>query len=231
MMGKAKWYLETWYTVMVRPILFYTFLPEGAWHGEALTFAGATSWVLSFFLTFAIFLIKFIQIGLYLIENLTLWERVLTSPIMIVFAFVFFAMTTLIIGGFILAGILGALWGFAVVLHFVLKLLGGRGTLFETVKALLYSSAVFLVVLIPILFAILTKYRVVEMWQLSSLENVVYYFACIYIFGLWSIAGKKVHDVPRWKAFLAATLPFAILIFFGVLFHSKVFPKLAGFLI
>ena len=231
MIGSIKWYSKTWWTIMARPVLFYTLMPEGLAYGEALTFAGATSWILSFVLTLAIFAVKFIEIGLYLIEKLSLWERLLTSPVMLVFSFVFFAMTVLIVGGFALAAIVGALYVFGSILHFVLRLLGGKGSFSETIKASFYSGAVFLLAALPVCLAVLTKYKIITMWQLSAVENMVYYIACVYIYGLWSIAGKKVHDVPRWKAALAAALPFAILIFFGVLFHSKVFPKLDRFLI
>lgn len=231
MIGSIRWYLKTWWTIMIRPILFYTSMSEVPVYGEALTFAGATSWILSFFLTLAIFTIKFIEIGIYLIEKLSLWERFLTSPVMLVFFFVFFAMTMLIVGGFVLAGMIGALYVFGSILHFVLKLLGGKGNFSEMVKASFYSGAVFLLAALPVCFAILTKYKIITMWQLSAVENMIYYIACVYIYGLWSIAGRKVHDVPRWKAALAAALPFAMLIFFGVLFHSKIFPRLDKFLI
>lgn len=232
MIGEAiTRYFRTWWAVMVRPIYFFTFIPQGPWQDEALTFAGYSAWITSFFLAIAVFIIQQVPIGLRLIEWATPKQMIIASPVLAVFSVAFFAMTFLIVGGVMLAAVIGSLYVFGVILHGALRLLGGKGNILETIKASMYSGAVVLVFVVPVIFAILTKYHIAQMWQLSTVENIVYYGTCLYVYGLWSIAGKKVHDVPKWKAFLAAILPLAILVLLGVVFHAKVFPKIDRFLV
>jgi hypothetical protein len=230
MIDKIRWYFGTWWNIIARPIYFFTFMPEGPWKEDALTFAGATAWILSFALSIAIFVMQYIPIGLYLVDELSGLQKLLTFPVTVVFSFAFFIMTFLIVGGFVLGIVLSALFALGAVLHFALRLLGGKGKLFDTVKASFYSGAVFLFAPVSVCFMILAKFRIVEMWQLLAVQNMVYYMGSLYIYGLWSIAGRRVHDVARWKAFLAAVLPFLIVVLFGIVFHSKVFPKLQGYL-
>ena len=230
MAEKIEKYLRTWWDIMARPIYFYTFMPKDVWHGDSMTFLGGTAWILSFALTITIFVIQYLNIGLYLVEELTLWQRLLTLPVTAAFAFAFFTMTLLIVGGFVLGATLAALFVLGSVLYFSFKLFGGKGSYFETIKASFYSGASFLFAVFPIFFLILAKYRLVEFWQVLAAENLSYWIASLYVYGLWSIAGRKVHDVPRWKAFLAAAVPLLIVLIFGMVFHSKIFPKIGKFI-
>ena len=231
-MGKVMdWYLNTWWSIMARPIYFFTNIPKGLWQEEALSFAGYTAWFISFFLAIAVFIVQQVPIGLRLTEGASLKQIIIASPVLIVFSSAFFAMTLLIVGGVMLGVVIGGLYVAGAVLHTVLKLLGGKGSLHQMIKASLYSGASLTAFIIPVVFAILIKAHLTQLWQLYTLENIVYYGVCLYIYGLWSIAGRKVHDVPKWKAFLAAILPLAVLVLFGVVFHAKVFPKVDKFLV
>jgi len=231
MKDSIRWYVDTWMKIMKSPADFFRTLPEGVWYGDSLTFAGATAWILAFIITIVIFLIKLIEIGLYLTETLSLLEKVLTLPITIVFSAVIFAIVVLIVGGFMLAAIIGLLYAVGSVLQFILRLMGGGGMFFDMIKASLYSAAVFMLAAVPVAMSPLVKYRLISMWTLSLIENVVYYLACAAMFILWVAAGEAVNKVPRWKAVMSALLPIAVLVLFGVLFHTKVFPSLEKFLI
>jgi hypothetical protein len=231
MLDKVSSYISTWWMIMARPVLFFTNVPEGDWREDPLTFAGITSWVLAFVISVVVFIVQQVPIGMRLVEGATARQMLFASPVLLVFSLAFFAMTFLIAGGVVLAGVLMMLSACAMTLHGALRLLGGKGSLKGMLKAALYCSGALLFAVIPVIFAIFAKYKLVEMWQLAAIENIVYYTACLYIWGLFSIAGRKVHDVPRWKAFLAASVLLVGFILVGIIFHSKVFPKFEKFLI
>jgi hypothetical protein len=144
--------------------------------------------------------------------------------------FAFFAITALIIGGFLIGAMLGLLLFCAAILNFLLILLGGKGNIYEVVKASLYSSAALLAGLINIFLMISVKYKLMTFPDWITGERVVFYCVSVYLYGLFSILGKKTHNVPRWKAFLAATIPFIALVLFNVVLSAKILPKLAAIL-
>jgi len=229
MNNSLQWYFKTWKEIMFGPEKFFS-SPQGQWHEEPVTFAAITAWILSVVIAVVVFVIQYIPIGLYLVEGLSVWQLVLVSPVIFLVSFVFFVMTLLIIGGFAMLSVLGLLFVFGAILHIVLRLLGGQGSPFVTIKASFYSGAALLFAVVPFILSMFTKYKLLGFPQLSIAENLVYYGACLNIYFLWSIGSAKVNEVPRWKGLLAAVLPVVILIFFGVVFHSKIFPKLESFL-
>ena len=56
----------------------------------------------------------------------------------------------------------------------------------------------------------------------------VFDLGCIYLYGLLSIASKKIYNIPRWKAFLAALPPILVLIAVNVIFNIKLLPKIGN---
>ena len=215
---------------MLRPILFYQDMPKGSWKEYPLSFALITGWIMAFFLTSVFFINNYLPTGLSLIEGIQGQKLLIVVPVLLVMAFAFFAMTTLIIGGIMIGAILGLLFFCAAVLNFLLILLGGTGNFFEVLKASLYASAVMLAGLLNIILMISVKYKLMSLSDWITGERVVFYCASVYLFGLFSILGRKTHNVPRWKAFLAATIPFIILVLINVLLSAKILPKLAAIL-
>lgn len=225
-----NWYLENLNKIMLRPILFYQDMPKGSWKEYPLSFALITGWIMAFFLTSVFFINNYLPTGLSLIEGIQGQKLLIVVPVLLVMAFAFFAMTTLIIGGIMIGAILGLLFFCAAVLNFLLILLGGTGNFFEVLKASLYASAVMLAGLLNIILMISVKYKLMSLSDWITGERVVFYCASVYLFGLFSILGRKTHNVPRWKAFLAATIPFIILVLINVLLSAKILPKLAAIL-
>jgi hypothetical protein len=225
-----KWYFSTCGRIFNSPTVFFSGTPQGSWKEDALTFASATSWVISFILAFVIFVIQYIPIGLYLVEDLTKLQTLLVSPVLLLLSLTFFVMTLLIIGGFLLGALLGILYFFGVLLNFVMKLLGGASDLSEMVKVSFYSGVALLLSIASLFFFILAKYHFVDMFQLSVIENIVYYVACFYFGRLMVLGVENKGNVPTWKAVLVVSLPLIVLIFFGVVFHIKLFPKFGKYL-
>lgn len=212
---------------MGRPIFFYVKMPEGQWSEEPLTFAAASAWIFAFGVTITVFFTQYLPTGLTLLEGLTPLKLLIVSPVVLVIASVFFGMTVLVIGGIMMVLVLGILYGVGVLIHFTLRIMGGKGNFFEMIKGAFYSGAAFLFGLIPCIIAIFAKYKLISFWQFQMSENIVYYIACIYIYGLWAIAGKKIHDVPRWKAFVGALLPLIVLVLVQIFLNAKIFPRVA----
>lgn len=225
-----NWYFETLYKIIVKPILFYQSMPKGKWREEPLSFALITGWILAFTLTLVFFINNYLPTGLSLIEGIHGQKLIIVVPVLAVMGFAFFAITALIIGGFLIGAMLGLLLFCAAILNFLLILLGGKGNIYEVVKASLYSSAALLAGLINIFLMISVKYKLMTFPDWITGERVVFYCVSVYLYGLFSILGKKTHNVPRWKAFLAATIPFIVLVLFNVVLSAKILPKLAAIL-
>jgi len=224
------WYIENLYKLALNPILFYQDMPKGSWKEEPLSFALVTGWIMAIALTAVFFLNNYLPTGLSLIEGIKGQKLIIVVPVLLVMAFAFFAMTALIIGGIMIGAILGLLFFCAAILDFLLILLGGKGNLLEVLKATLYASAALLAGLLNIFLMTPVKYKLMPFPVWITGERVVFYCTCVYLYGLFSILGRKTHKVPRWKAFLAATIPFIILVLINVVISAKILPKLASIL-
>jgi Yip1 domain len=225
-----NWYLDTLYKILVKPILFYQDMPKGKWRDDALSFEMVTGWILAFAVTVVFFINSYLPTGLSLIEGIQGRKLLIVVPVLTVMGFAFFAMTVLIVGGIFVVAIFGLLFVCAAVLNFLLILLGGKGNLFDVVKASLYSSACLLASLLNIVLMLLVKFKLMSFSVWITGERVIFYCVCVYLYGLFSILGRKTHNVPKWKAFLAATVPFIILVLMNIVLSGKILPKLSSIL-
>jgi len=225
-----SWYFDTLYKIIVKPILFYQDMPKGSWKEDSLSFTLVTGWILAFSLTLVVFINNYLPTGLSLIDGIQGQKLIIVIPVLAIMGFAFFAMTVLIVGGMVIGSLLALFFSCAAVLNFLLMLLGGKGNVFDVVKASLYSSCVLLAGLLNIFLMLVVKYKLMTFSDWINGERVIYYCACVYLYGLFSILGRKTHSVPRWKAFLAATVPFIVLVLINVVLSSKILPKLAGML-
>lgn len=219
-------YLETWWTIIARPIYFYTKLKEESWKEKSLTFLLYTSWILAAAVTLAILLIQYLPIGSTLVEGIRGFKFIIILPVLITLALVFLGITLLILGG-VLALVLGAaFYAVGFVLHYTYLLMGGKGSLNRMVQSSLYSSAVALAGLFPALFAILTRYNLLDFSLFRVGYNLVYAMTILFVYGLWAVAGRKTYNVPKWKAFLGALVPVVLLLLFGFAFDKIALSKI-----
>lgn len=225
MMDNLKQYMDTWWKIVMKPILFYQDMPKDVWSGAPLTFVLITSWVISFFMTFSVFVIMYIPTGFSLIEGIKGRGLIIVTPVLLLMGLVFFIMTILIIAGFVIGALLGLLFAVAGVLNFLLLLLGGNSNFYETLKAVFYSSSIFLVAILTILLMMPVKWHLISFDNWIVGEKMLFYTAAVYIYGLWSIAGRKLHGVSRWQAFLAAVFPLILLIIINIVLAGKILPK------
>jgi hypothetical protein len=219
-------YLTTWWQIMARPILFYTKLKEESWQEKSLSFLLQTAWLLASVCTLAVFLIQYVPIGSTLVEGVQGVKFLIIIPVLITLALVFFAITFLILAGVIVVALLVAFCSIGAVLHYTYLLGGGKGSLNRMLQQSLYSSAVALAGIGPALLAILTRYGLLDLELFRVGYNLVYGLTGLFVYGLWAVAGRKVYDVPKWKAFAGALVPVVILLIFGLAFDKMILPKL-----
>ena len=225
-MKMLKWYFETWWTIIARPIYFYTKLKEESWKEKSLTFLVITSWLLAAAMTLAIFLIQYLPIGSTLVEGIKGFKFLIVLPVLLTLALVFLGMTLLILGGVLVIGLGAAFYAVGFILHYTYILLGGKGSLNRMLQNSLYSSAVALAGLFPSLFALLTRYNLLDLSLFRVGYNLVYGLVGLFVYGLWAVAGRKAYGVPKWKAFAGALVPVIILLIFGIAFDKIALSKL-----
>lgn len=100
----------------------------------------------------------------------------------------------------------------------------------DVIKAALYSSAVLLLGLINIFLMIPVKYKLMPFTGWIKVEKVVFYLAALILYWLFALAGLKTHKISGWKAYLAAAVPFVLLVLINIVFSGKILPKFAGIL-
>ncbi len=225
-MKMLKSYFETWWTIIARPIYFYTKMKEESWKEKSLTFLIVTSWLLAATMTLAIFIIQYVPIGATLVEGIKGVKFLIILPVLLTLALVFLGMTLIILGGVLVAGLGAAFYAVGFILHYTYILLGGKGSLNRMLQSSLYSSAVALAGIFPSLFALLTRYNLLDLSLFRVGYNLVYGLVGLYAYGLWAVAGRKAYGVPKWKAFAGALVPVIILLILGIGFDKIALSKL-----
>ena len=226
-----KKYLETAFMVLIRPILFYTKMPQGDWKGESLVFCCITGWVVGFFLSLMIFINQLLPIGLTLWVEVTGLKLLLILPVAIVLACMFFIIIYSIVGGILMAGFIALFYALGYLLNLGGKLMGGKTELGQSVKASFYSSSAALIMIFIALLAIFSKKGFLDFTNFKIGYNIVYSFFVLYLYGIAAIASRKTHNVERWKAFVAALLPIAVLIILGIAVNLVLINKIQNWVV
>lgn len=219
-------YAVTWWTIIARPIYFYTKLKEESWKEKSLTFLLQTSWILALAMALAIFVIQYISIGGTLVQGIAGVKFLFILPVLITLALVFFGITFLILVGVLVLALGAAFYAVGFILHYVYIMLGGKGSMNRMIQYSFYSSAAALAGLFPVIFALLTRYNLLDIPLFRVGYNLVYGLMVLFIYGLWAVAGRKAYGIPKWKAFAGALVPAIFLLFFGFLFDKITLSKL-----
>ncbi|MFH1542397.1 MAG: YIP1 family protein [bacterium] len=219
-------YFRKWWTIIIRPIYFYTKLKDQDWREGAMSFFLVTAWILGFFATLLVFVIQYIPVGSTLVSGVSGAKLVIVLPVLLTLILVFFGITFLILGGLFSFAFFVLLYLVAWCLHYVYMFLGGKGNVNRMLQCTLYSGAIVLAGLIILFLMALTKYAGLPFDLFKAGYNFFYLMILIYVYGLWAVAGRKVYNVPKWKAFAGAIVPIFALLIFGFVFDKMVLPKL-----
>jgi hypothetical protein len=204
-------------------------MPRSSWHEDSLTFGLITGWILTFTITLIIFINNYLPTGISLIDGIYGQKLLLALPVLLVMGFAFFMMTLLIIGFIFIGGILILLFLCSATLNVLLLLLGGNGNIYDVVKSILFSSGIFIAGAVNVALLILVKHKLISIDIWILFERIIYYIIAIFLMYLFTIIGENTHKLPRWRAVLAAAVPFAILVLINIVFSAKILPKLVGF--
>ena len=146
---------------------------------------------------------------------------------MAVLAFTFFVITYSITFGLFLVLILLLFWLLAVLLYYTGNLLAkGPGDYLKYLKASFYSSAVVIAFILPILFVILTKNRLMDFTNYVVGYNIIYSLVVLFLYGLEAIIARKAHGLKKWKAFVSALVPLLFMVIVGILANKVILPKI-----
>ena len=224
--SEIRKYLKTWWTIVLRPIYFFTKLKEEDWQGGSLTFLLISSWALGLVATLVIYIIQYIPIGSTLVEGVSGAKFIIILPVLVTLAFVFFVITFLILGGLFSLAFFLMFYLVAYLLHYTYGFFGGKGSLNRMVQSSLYSSAVILFGLVIPLLMVLTKYAGLDFALFRYGFITIYSLILVFVYGLWAVGGRKTYGVAKWQAFLGAIVPVLALLIFGVLFDKIALPQL-----
>lgn len=212
--------------VLFNPKEFFSNLPKGEWHDEALSFLGINAFILAFFSTLIVFLNQYVPMGSLLITGISGVKLLTILPVVATLAFNFFVFTFLITGGLMLFGFTIIFLAAAAVIHFLIK--PRDNTLIsEMIKASCYSSAVIIIGAIPVLSLFLVKKGLFTFSNFVITYYLFYFCLAVGLFWLLNLAAVKFYDASRTKIFIAVLIPIAILILMGGFFGLKILPKLA----
>jgi len=219
-------YYKTWWTIMLRPIYFYTRLKEESWQKDATSFALITSWLIGFLTAVIVFILHYIPIGSTLVEKVAGYKLIIVAPVIFMLALAFFMMTFMIVSGLLVIGVFSSMLATGCFLHYMYIKMGGKGSLNRMLQDMLYSSAVLPMASLILIFTFFTKYGGMGFAVFRGGYNFFYLLSLIYFYGLWAIAGRKVYGIPKWKAFACAIIPVIVLLIFGLVFDKIMLPRL-----
>ncbi len=223
-------YFAEWWTIMARPIYFYTILKEENWQAKPLSFLMKTAWLLAFLAALVVFIIQFVPIGSTLVAGISGYKFIIILPVLITLAAIFFLITFLLIGGLFVSGLFVAFGLVALVLHYSNQQLGGQGKLERMLQGAFYSSAAVLPFGLIFLLMILTKYGGLEFRMFGVGFNFLFFLVGLYLYGLWAIAGRKNYHLSKPRAFFGAIGPVLVLLIFVLGFDKIIFPKLKSWI-
>ncbi|HTY12865.1 MAG TPA: hypothetical protein VMD02_01610 [Candidatus Omnitrophota bacterium] len=226
-----KKYLGLFNLVLMRPVLFFTKLPSGNWKEEPVLFCGVVAWVIAFFVSCVVFINQMLPIGLTIWVEVTGWKLVLVAPVAVVLSFMFFIMVYAVMGMVLTGLLLGLFYVLGWLLHFGGRMMGGLSDYTLSLKASFYSSAAALILIIPVLTVIFSKQGLVDFTNFKIGYNIVYSLFVVYLYGLMAIASRKIQGIERWEAFVAALLPAAVLVLFGIVMSVAILGKLQNWVI
>lgn len=227
---KIQSYLVTWWTIMVRPIYFFTLLEDESWQGKSLTFFLVNAWLLAFLAALDVFLLQYVPIGAHLLAGINGFSLLVVFPVVLTLSLAFFTMTFLIAGGAFIVGLFIALWLLAVLLHYIWTFFGGQASLNRMLQSTFYCSAALLIMVPVFLLMLAPKFFGLAPDLFRTGYNFIYFMMAIYAYGLLAVAGRRNYGVARWQAFAGALVPFILLLIFGLIFDKIALSKLQLFI-
>ncbi|MCX5748778.1 MAG: hypothetical protein NTZ10_00825 [Candidatus Saganbacteria bacterium] len=220
------WYFRDWWKIVARPIYFYTFMEKGELNDKPFSFLLITAWLLSLFITVAVYITSISQMMIALIQGIYGIKLLIVAPVFLLLVLIFFIMVFLIVLSVVVISMMASFYLAACAIHYIAVKAGGKGELKEMVRSAYYSSApALLLILLPVL-ACATKFKALSFANFTAGTKIILFVIIFYLWGLWSTAVKKVYKVTRTKALSATLIVVAIMILLQMFGLHKVLSQL-----
>ncbi len=227
MIKTMRWYFQSWIEIVLRPIYFFTFMEKGNVSKESFSYMLISSWLFSAVLSFLVFVIVLLPMYWVLVANLAFNKFLTVLPVFFLLCFMFYCLILLILGGVMIGAIFVFFTVMAALQDFVMtKILGEKGEIKETIKSFYYSTSVLFSGILISSIALLTKYGYISGENFAAGTNIVMYLSAVYLWGLWSIATKKVYNTTRSKAIWGTLIAVLLVVSLLVLVSLKFIPIL-----
>lgn len=221
-----SWLVSDWIKIMLRPIYFYTFVEKGAWTDRSLTFLVASSWAFSFILSIAVFLLAVAQMLYNLISGIQGIKLFIVLPVFSLLSLTFFFMIFLITGAIVAVASVAIFWVISQLINYICVRLGAESKIDQVIKAVCYSSAVFVILWIAPILAICSKYHCISYDNFVVGIELAIFIAIIYLWGLWSISIRRIFGFSKIKSVLISLIVVLLVLLLQVVATKFLIPKL-----
>ncbi len=221
-----KWYFGELTRLMLRPIYFFTFMEKGELKDKPFSFILGTSWSISAFVSLVIFMVPVRKMIFGLATGLSGIKFLLITPVLAVMSAVFFFIIFLTVLCVMVLAILAFFTAAALALDLAAGIFHRTSSLKEMLRASYYSSGALVFLVILVLPAVMAKLKLLSFGDFTVGTNIVFFMMIIYLWGLWSIAVRKVYKISRIKSASLSLTVIILVILLQMLVSLKLLPKL-----
>lgn len=199
-----KWYRDCLATILLRPIYFYTHMEKGPLKDKPVTFLLISCWLFSMLMSAFVFMALILPMVSVLIQGITGPKLAVVIPVFVFFCLIFFLMILMIAAPIIIGAVFAAFLLFSFILHYIAGRFGGVGDARTMIKAVYYSGAVLIPYSLMPVIAAATRYKALTQQNFVPGMNLLAVMTIVYLWGLWSIALRKIYGLSKQKALSAS---------------------------
>ncbi|MFA5104612.1 MAG: hypothetical protein WC527_05510 [Candidatus Margulisiibacteriota bacterium] len=211
--GLLGWYKDDLIKILFRPIFFFTRMEQGPLKDKPVTFLLISCCIFSFLMSVFVFTATILPMVSVLIVGISGAKLAIIIPLFSFFCFIFFVMIYMIAGSVIMGLVFSFFYLISLLLNYAAGKFGETGDLQSMIKASFYSGAVLIPFSLVPVIAMATRYKALSQQNLEVGLNLLFVVLIFYLWGLWSIAMRKIYGLSKSKALLASfTAVFLVLL-------------------
>jgi len=220
--GSLGWYRDDLIKILFRPIFFFTHMEKGPLKDKPVTFLLLSCWIFSFLMSAFVFMATIYPMVSVLIEGISGPKLAVVIPLFAFFCFIFFIMILIMAGPVIIGLIFSFFSLLSLFLNYIAGKFGGTGDLKTMIKASFYSGAVLIPLSLMPLIAAATRYNLLSQQDLRVGLNLLFVAVIFYLWGLWSIAIRKIYGLSKQKALSASFIAVFLVLLLQMVAGSKI---------
>ncbi len=218
----SAWYCDTLIKVLFRPIYFFTHMEKGPLKDKPVTFLLLSCWIFSLLMSVFVFMATIYPMVSVLILNISGAKMFIIIPLFAFFCLIFFVMISMIAGPVMIGIVFSVFMLFSLLLHYISGKFGGEGDLKNMIKASFYSGAVLIPFSLMPVIAAATRYKALSHQNLEAGLNLLFVLTIVYLWGLWSIAIRKIYGLSKQKALSASFIAIFLVLLLQMVAGSKI---------